>query len=374
MNSNLLSSNQSDDKAHNLPSLRFALMCNTFIIIGFILSIIIVFTLEFCWKYLFLYQLRDSMIFPKIASFIDLLFFVSIPIDFFAFLFLFFGIGQLLTKFLPKDWRGVEWKKIALRSYATGPILVIIALIILGLKWGFPPSIVNIIYFSPIPILLLFITTKTGERLWHNTLAKFRRTSFVNSGQVSSAQTDNNTQKIPAIRIILFCNTFILIGFILFTAIALSSFFGYMYLTLYPSGYQEAPLYYDPDRFLSYIIKIIPTILITSLVSLFLFLGIGYLLTVLLPKDWRGVDLKKTASTSYATGSMLAIIALSFLAVNAGSILPADLILYILFFSLTPALMIFNHTSAGKRFWRNLWIKCGLKKASPHTSLLQSCE
>ena len=42
-----------------------------------------------------------------------------------------------------------------------------------------------------------FITTKTGERLWQNILAKFRRTSLTNSGQASSAQTNNNAPKIP---------------------------------------------------------------------------------------------------------------------------------------------------------------------------------
>ena len=360
MNSNLLSSNQSDEKAHNFPSLRFSLMCNAFIIIGFILPIIIFLNLlQFCWMYLFSYLSKNSndLIESIFGYFLDYSFCVITTIDIIASLFLFIGLGYLLTKLLPKDWRGIDWKKNALRSYTIGSIMAIIALIILGLKWGFSPRLDYIIYFSPTPILLLFITTKTGERLWHNILAKFRRTSLVNSGQASSAQIDNNPPKIPAFRIILFCNTFILIGFILFTIIAPSLLWVYMYLTSYLSMPAGAPIYYDPDRFLSYIIKIIPTILITSLASLFLFLGIGYLLTKFLPKNWRGVDLKKTASTSYATGSMLAIIALCFLAVNAGSILPADLILYILFFSLTPALLIFNHTSAGERFWRNLWIK-----------------
>jgi hypothetical protein len=364
MNSNLLSSSQADDKAHKFPSLRFALFCNAFITIGFLLPIIIFELLSFCWMSLFSYFSKNSndLIDSFFGSILDYTFFVTKTIDIIVLLFLFFGIGYLLTKLLPNDWRGVDWKKNALRSYAIGSILVIIASIILGFPWGFRSRLDNIIYFSPTPILLLFITTKTGERLWQNILAKFRRTSLVNSGQASSAQTDNNTQKIPTVRIILFCNTFILIGFILFSAIVFSSFIGYMFLHAFLSNKPITAIYYDSDRFLSYIIKISPTILITSLSSLFLFFGIGYLLTKLLPKNWRGVDLKKNASTSYATGSILAIIALSFLVSNIGSILPADLILYIIFFSLTPALLLFNNTNAGELAWQNIWSKFRRKK------------
>lgn len=374
MNSNPLSSAQAGEKIQNIPSLRFALLCNAFLIIGFVIFYTILLFLTLCWRYLSFYiSIHPNNLNYFIYEYIiDNLFFVSILKETILLL-LFFGIGYLLTKHLPKDWLGVNWKKCALRSYAIGSIMATALSLLMGR--GVPdynrffmghlaPDYYSIIYFFPAPIILLFNNTKTGERLWHNILTKFLKPSHVSSAQVSSAQADNKIQKIPTIRIILFCNTFILIGFILFSAIVFSSFIGCMLLQDFLSNKQISPIYYDPDSFLLYIIKILPTILITSLAVIFLFVGIGYLLTKLLPKDWRGVDLKKIASTSYSNGSIKAIIALSYLASTIGLILPSDLILYIIFFSLTPALLLFNNTNAGELAWQNIWSKFRRKKTT----------
>ena len=292
---------------------------------------------------------------------IDNILFASIYTEAITRLLLLIGTGYLLTWRLPKDWLGVNWKKSALRSYAIGSIMAITALSLL--MWHWAPDFYSIIYFFPAPILLLFYNTKIGERLWHNIRTTFLKPSHASSAQVSSARADNKIQKIPTVRIILFCNTFILIGFILFSAIVFSSFIGYMFLHAFLSNKPITAIYYDPDIFLSYIIKIIPPILLTSLASLFLFAGLGYLLTKFLSKDWRGVDLKITASTAYANGAILSICIFSyFLSRMIDPILPADLILYIIFFSLTPALLLFNNTNAGELAWQNIWSKFRRKK------------
>jgi hypothetical protein len=168
----------------------------------------------------------------------------------------------------------------------------------------------------------------------------------------STNQQNQNLPQIPGIRFVLACNFSFILGIFLFVVIVIilkfydaNYFFGNVF---------ETHLYYDPENPLPYIIKRLPEILLNSAVIFIITFGTGWLFAKFFSKNWRGINWRKNVSYFFATSILLIIICIFAVALTNEFILKPDLILYTIFNSFAPIIIIFNNTVYGDNLWNKL--------------------